>query len=242
VALLTRVPVGAAPLSAHDLRRAPACFPLVGLGLGAGAALAFRALAPAGPFVAGAVAVGLLLLLTGALHEDGLADTADALGGAPPGDRARLFAILKDSRIGSFGAAALGLSLLLRVLALGALGDRAPAALVFVAAASRAFPVWLMAALPYVTPVETARSGDAVRAGWTQATVATACALLFALGWGVPHLGPAALLALWAAGVATALLGWRFWVRAGGITGDFLGATQQVAEVVLLVTLARQTG
>jgi adenosylcobinamide-GDP ribazoletransferase len=173
-------------------------------------------------------------LLTGAFHEDGLADTADALGGAY--DRDRLFAILKDSRIGSFGAAALVMSLVLRVCLLARLGPAAPLALVMVGAASRVPPVWLMAALPYVTTGD-ARSRPLTRGGAAQAVMATALAAGL-LGAVHTALSPVAVLAMVAVSLAAVLLcGWRFHARAGGITGDFLGATQQVSEAGLLLAL-----
>jgi adenosylcobinamide-GDP ribazoletransferase len=172
------------------------------------------------------------------MHEDGLADTADALGGGR--DRVQIFAILKDSRIGSFGATALGLALLLRAGSLASLGPRALWALPLVGLLSRLTPVWLMASLPYVTPAENARSSDVVRGQRAPAAIATcvavaACAALW-LVTAVPlvEVGGAFLACLVVAG----LCGWRFAARAGGVTGDFLGATQQITEVVLLVALA----
>jgi adenosylcobinamide-GDP ribazoletransferase len=100
--------------------------------------------------VASVATVAALALVTGAFHEDGLADTADALGGAF--DREKLFAILKDSRIGSFGATALILVLLLRIAALAKLGPMAAGGLLLGQTLSRTTPVWMMAALPYATP------------------------------------------------------------------------------------------
>jgi adenosylcobinamide-GDP ribazoletransferase len=233
VVFLTRVPVGGFPYRDEDWRWAPAWFPLVGAAVGALAAAAARLTAAAGPFVAGALAVITSLLLTGAFHEDGLADTADALGGAY--DRPRLFVILKDSRIGSFGAAALTMALVLRVALLARLGPAAPLALILVGALSRVAPVWLMAVLPYVTEAAASRSRPVTRGGPAQAAVATLTAAAIAAGL---HIGllPAISLAAVSAGVAL-LCGWRFHVRAGGLTGDFLGATQQVEECALLLAL-----
>src|SRR5438045_786510 len=104
IVFLTRVPAGGFPYREPEWRWAPAWFPLVGAGVGAVAGGVAWLAAGAGSLVAGALAVIASLLVTGAFHEDGLADTADALGGAY--DREKLFAILKDSRIGSFGGAA----------------------------------------------------------------------------------------------------------------------------------------
>jgi len=106
---LTRLPVGGFPFSPDELRWSSAHFPLVGAVLGAALAAVMMLSARAGTVVAATLAVSAGMLLTGAFHEDGLADTADALGGAT--DRDKLFVILRDSRIGSFGAAALCMAL-----------------------------------------------------------------------------------------------------------------------------------
>lgn len=239
-ALLSRLPVGRAPISAAARRWAAAWFPLVGAGLGAAGAGVLMLARPTGPFLAATLAVAALLLLTGAFHEDGLADTADALGGAS--DRDRLFAILKDSRIGTYGAAALCMSLLVRVGALARLEDGAPAALVLAQSLSRIPPVWLMASLPHVTPV--ARSTDVTRPHPLAVSLASVVAVLgvglaLARGWIGPGLALAIALLL---GGVFVLAAWRFAARAGGITGDFLGATQQVAEVALLLACVAGSG
>jgi adenosylcobinamide-GDP ribazoletransferase len=182
------------------------------------------------------------MLPTGAFHEDGLADTADALGGAY--ERTRLFEILKDSRIGSFGASALIVVLVLRIALLARLQPIAPLALVFTGCLSRTPPIWLMVALPYVTDNAASRSGSVARITRAQAMLATACPLLLTgtflwKGW----LEASTAWALLGAGGLTALVcGWRFRVRAGGLTGDFLGATQQVGECALLLVLALARG
>jgi adenosylcobinamide-GDP ribazoletransferase len=234
---LTRIPVGGFPYTEDDFRWAAAYFPLVGAVIGALTGLVVHALWFAGARPAAIVGLAVSMLLTGAFHEDGLADTADALGGAY--DRDKLFVILKDSRIGAFGAAALVVALLLRVALLARLGADAPVALVLAECLSRTPPVWLMGALPYVTP-DGARSRPVARAAAPQVAVATLwplalAAALVATGWlALPH---AALVG--AVALASALVcGWRFHVRAGGLTGDFLGATQQVALCAVLLALA----
>src|SRR5262245_5739617 len=100
---LTRIPVGGFPYRADDWKWAAAHAPLVGMVVGALTDVVDRLLAPAGETAAAVLAVGFSMLLTGAFHEDGLADTSDALGGSH--DRAKVFAILKDNRIGTFGGA-----------------------------------------------------------------------------------------------------------------------------------------
>lgn len=239
VVFLTRIPAGGFPYTAAEWRWSAAWFPAVGALVGSLTGAMFALARPIGDLVAAALAVTIGLFVTGAFHEDGLADTADALGGAYHRDR--LFAILKDSHIGVFGAAALTMSLVLRVALLARLGSQAPWALVLVGALSRTSPVWLMAALPYVTAPESARSRPLVRGGWPQAIAASLCAAAVV---GAVMLDPGfafSALIVWilATTVALACLcGWRFRVRAGGITGDFLGATQQLTECMLLLVFA----
>jgi adenosylcobinamide-GDP ribazoletransferase len=217
---LTRIPVGGFPYGSDDWRWAPAYFPLVGLGLGAIMALLSWCLQPVGPWVSAAVVVSIGMLLTGAFHEDGLADTADALGGAF--NREKLFLILKDSRIGSFGAAALIMVLFLRVALLARLGFQAPIALLLTQSFARTPPVWLMTMLPYVTQDEEAKSRRVARARFPHACLASFWPLALGVYLVTTHRLPLRLaLVLVLTAVATALLcGWRFFVRAGGLTGS----------------------
>lgn len=235
---LTRIPVGGFPYSKDEFRWAGAYFPLVGAVLGALAGAAMIALLPAGATAAAICAVALSMMLTGAFHEDGLADTADAMGGAF--DRDKLFVILKDSRVGSFGAAALFVVLALRVALLARLESEALLACVLAGALARTPPVWMMAALPYVTNDEQSKSRHLTRGGARQAWVATVIAagvVAMAMTWG--GLSAERVIAIVIAlAVAAAICTWRFLVRAGGITGDFLGATEQVGECVVLLVLA----
>lgn len=242
VIFLTRVPVGGFPYGEEDLRWSSAWFPLVGALLGAAMAGVFLLAQRAGPLPAAALAVAIGMLLTGAFHEDGLADTADALGGAF--DREKLFLILKDSRIGSFGGAALCIVLVLRVTLLGSLGAAAPLALILTQSLARVPPLWLMGAMPYVTQDGAAKSRTIARATGAQVTVATltGSALLAALVWRGLVTVPEAAALFAAAAFCCVLCGYRFHVRAGGLTGDFLGATEQVCEVALLLVLAVSRG
>lgn len=239
---LTRVPVGGFPYAEADLRWASAWLPFVGAGIGAVLAAAWLLVDRGGALVAATVTVALSLLLTGAFHEDGLADTADALGGAF--DRARMLEILKDSRIGSFGAAALVVVLVMRIALLARLDAAAPVALVLTQCLSRTPPLWLMVALPYVTQHAASRSKPIAQAGLPQALLGSlwpALALALAHGAGAISAVEAAAM-LGATAVASAICGFRFRARAGGITGDFLGATQQVAECAALLALALVRG
>ncbi|MDP9035380.1 MAG: adenosylcobinamide-GDP ribazoletransferase, partial [Myxococcota bacterium] len=177
----TRVPVGGFPYRPEEWRWAAAHAPLVGLVLGSAlGALDCLLLRPLGGLPSAAIVLAVSLLLTGAFHEDGLADTSDALGGGY--DAAKVLAILKDSRIGAFGGAALSVSIVTRAALLAQLGGGAAWALPIVGCAARVGPVWLMACLPYATAPEQAKSRDLTRAGWPQALVATGwCSAVVAL-------------------------------------------------------------
>ncbi len=175
------------------------------------------------------LAVAATLAMTGALHEDGLADTADGLGGA---DAEQSLAIMRDSRIGTFGVLALILSVGLRAAALAALPDTSIAAGVLIAA--HATSRGLLPALMLV--LDPARSdGLAASAGKPSPTVAGIAAAiglvvaLLALGVG------RGIVAVLLAALAMAALASLARRRLGGYTGDVLGAAQQVGEIVMLL-------
>lgn len=235
---LTRLPVGGWPYQPHEFRQAIAHAPLVGLVVGANSAAVFLALRPLGELPAAALSIGASLLMTGALHEDGLADTADALGGSAT--RERVLEILKDSRIGTFGAAALCLSLLARAALIARLGDDAWWALPLAGCTGRVAPVLQMVALPYVTRREESKSHALSGAGASEGVVACvwaagACAAASAFGTvSAVRLGALACILI----AITLFTGWRYSRRAGGVTGDFLGATEQIGEVCALAVFA----
>jgi adenosylcobinamide-GDP ribazoletransferase len=238
---LTRIPVGGFPYEDRDWAWAAAHAPLVGFVVGGFVGLIDRVLLPVGALPAAFLALAASLLLTGAFHEDGLADTSDALGGAS--DPARVLVILKDSRIGSFGGAALVVSLGARAALMAELGAGAPWALAIVGCVARVAPIWLMAALPYVTSDAASKSRDAARGGLPQAIVATVWGAV-ALGGAVTFgsLSMAQIAPTCAATVVVAAVtGFRYWRRLGGITGDFLGATEQLAEIAVLAVLVWKT-
>jgi adenosylcobinamide-GDP ribazoletransferase len=193
-----------------------------------------------GPLLTAALAIAALTLATGAFHEDGLADTADGFGGGTTPERK--LAIMKDSRIGSFGGAALSLSFILRVAALAALADRlepaaAAGAVVLAATLSRTGALILLVVLP---PARVEGSSYAVgRLAPRNFLPAGASALALALALGLP-LGlplPGLLLAI-ALPVAAALGLSRLSARMiGGQTGDVAGAAQQAGEVSAMLGL-----
>ena len=230
VAFLTRVPVGRrVQLDARDVGRGAALFPLVG-GLVSGVAgLTCDLLAgPLPSLVAGGVAVGLAALLTGAMHLDALADTADALGGTT---RERALEIMRDHAVGAFGTVALVVVCLVDAAALGALGSIDKAAVVGLAAgaAGRAAMLPLASFLPYARPGEgQGRVLDHVGAAGMIVGILVALALALPAGW-------AGLAGLGSAAVVTAVLGlfYRHWL--GGVTGDSLGAAAKLAETAALL-------
>ncbi len=234
---LTRLPLGGFPYKSEDFRWAAAYAPFVGYVVGGLSGLVFWVMRPLGAWSAAGIATAVAVLITGAFHEDGLADTADALGGGTT--RERVFEILKDSRVGAFGAAALVLSLGLRVSLSAELGPRVLWALPLVGAAARVGPIVLIATLPYVTDEKHQKSGDLSRAGSLQAGIALiwlTVGLLLALRLEWLSIERAfALLACLT--LTTALTGYRYQRRVGGITGDFLGATEQLGEIAALAVL-----
>jgi adenosylcobinamide-GDP ribazoletransferase len=238
---LTRIPVGGFPYSRADWRWASAHFPLVGLMLGGMQAVIYYALYPLGALAAAMLTIGASMMLTGAFHEDGLADTSDALGGAF--DREKLLEILKDSRVGAFGASALVFTIVTRATLLARLEPmglfRTLGVLGFVFGLARVVPVWQMVLLPYATE-QGRKSRDVTRAGVVQGLVATSYAMIAALLLvGVDYLSALRVLAMFAAVVIIGLItAYRYHVRLGGIAGDFLGATEQLCEIALLATLA----
>jgi adenosylcobinamide-GDP ribazoletransferase len=234
-AFLTAVPVGGFPYSSREWRWASAHFPLIGVCLGGVLLGVWWGGAGIGPWVAAVLVAIALALLTGALHEDALADTVDALGGG--GTRERIFEILKDSRIGAYGALAILLSVLLRVALYASLLPHRPLLLVAATALSRAPCVWLMATLDYVTPENVARNAAIAGTTRIQASVATAwsAAVLAVLG-ALDAIAWGQALAMVAAAAAVGLVAaWRYRARVGGVTGDLLGATVPIAECAMLL-------
>ncbi|WP_010090990.1 adenosylcobinamide-GDP ribazoletransferase [Burkholderia ubonensis] len=229
----TRVPVPRAiGYAAGDLDQAARYFPLVGACVGACGALVYLAALRVFP---ASIAVGLsiaaTLLATGAFHEDGLADSCDAFGGGYTRDD--VLRIMHDSRIGTFGAAALVIALGLKWQALAALPPlRAAWTMIAAHAASRVAAVSLLMSLDYVRAEGKAKP-VARRMGPRAALVAAAFGLpwLFWPDWrmGVAALGALVLLRAWLA---------RYLVRRiGGYTGDCLGFAQQLGELTIYLVV-----
>lgn len=243
----SRLPVPALPgESAHalpDFRLVPRALPFAALVIALpGALIALLAgLAGVNALLTAALTVTALVVTTGAFHEDGLADSADGLfGGHTP---ERRLEIMKDSRVGTFGALALGLSLLLRVSALAAIlqgaGAWAVAAAVLVAAPwSRVEGLRILA-----TVDPTRRDGASASVGQPDSSVLPVAyglsgvlALLLVAAGALPLAG--VVLGLVLSALATYWLS-RMAIRLiGGQTGDILGATQQLGEIAIYLGLA----
>ncbi len=230
--LLTRLPLGAGQ-SAEFPASSSWAWPVVGAAVGAlgGAVAHVLAAIGTGTAIAAIGAIACMIAVTGALHEDGLADSVDGLfGGGSAGER---LSIMRDSRIGAFGAIAICLFLIGRHASLDELllDGRAMGALIAAGAVSR----MVMLIVFRLTPP--ARSDGLAASVGMPSNLATGlgCCLaaaiaIAAVGWGA---APAAALAL-ATGIAVA---WHARRRIGGVTGDVLGAVQQVAELACLSCL-----
>jgi adenosylcobinamide-GDP ribazoletransferase len=231
---LTRLPLPALDrVEAGGLARAMTAFPVVGAAIGAAAGLVFvvgDAVLPS--VVAALLAVLAGILATGALHEDGLADSADGLGAR--GDRERRLEVMRDSRTGAFGVVALMFSVLLRVacVAEAPSGWAGLGALVAAAALSRG----LIPALMQVLPPARA-DGLGAGAGTPDISVAAIAAGL-GLIFTFAGLGTGAAVATVCAGLAVAAVAALARRLLGGYTGDVLGAAQQAAEIAILVAAA----
>ena len=233
VSLCTRLPVGTSmAVGPGDVARAGWAFPIAGALIGMVAAavywLADRAHIP--PVSASVLALATSVILTGAMHEDGLADTADGLGGGKT--REKKLEIMRDSRIGTFGACALGLSLLLRWSALTALEDTRAVAIALIVAHAGARAV-LPAFMSLVAPARSdGLSSDAGQPPPISVAVALGlCIVALSIGFGLGAMLTGVVM-LAAIGLLLALLARR---QIGGQTGDVLGALEQAAEAALLL-------
>ncbi|SAK58654.1 adenosylcobinamide-GDP ribazoletransferase [Caballeronia ptereochthonis] len=231
----TRVPVPRwVGFEREYLNAAARYFPLVGAMVGGVAALVYlAALRVFPPGVAVLLSMAATLVLTGAFHEDGLADCVDAFGGAYTREDA--LRIMHDSRIGAFGAIALVIALALKWQALAALPPpRAAWIMVAAHAASRAFAISYLVTLDYVRA-----EGKAKPVAQRMSFAAFAAALVFGLPWLLAIGWRLACFTILALIVLRFVIGRYFVRRIGGYTGDCLGFAQQVFEIAIyLIGLA----
>jgi adenosylcobinamide-GDP ribazoletransferase len=183
---------------------------------------------------AAALAVAATILVTGALHEDGLADTADGFGGGDT--RERKLAIMRDARIGTYGVCALIIALVIRIAALAGLTEPALVATALIAAhvGARAVVPFAMYLLPAARTDGLAFTAG-VPSGVSVAIAAALGFLALLLCLGLAH----ALIALVVLAIAVALFAWLTMRQIGGQTGDVLGAVEQVSEIVILLVALR---
>jgi adenosylcobinamide-GDP ribazoletransferase len=234
-AFLTRVPLGAREGPSHDLARSVPWFPVVGALIGAFAGVVRWSAGLVLPDLASAIlAVAAALVLTGALHEDGLADTVDGLAGGS--DRDTALAIMRDSRTGAFGASALALALVMRASLLAAVaGPWVIAVAAGAGAASRGVVAVWMARAPAAAPGAAAAFGRGMTAGRAVVAGALGLAAALALGPAGSVAGGVAVLASWA------VVAWAVG-RIGGVTGDVLGSVQVVSELAFLGAMVAAPG
>ena len=239
-AFLTRLPVERAEdaeTAPPDLARAMWLFPLVGFGIGGAGAIALALLAWAGipAAVAATLAIGIVVWLTGALHEDGLADLADGFGGG--GTREQKLEIMRDSRIGAYGVLTLAVIVVAKIAALATIAavdiGAAAGALIAAAAWSRAMFAPTMRWLPPARDEGLGALAGTPSEGDTWKGLALG-ALLAALVLITPA-GGGLLIILVAGGVGAFGVGWLALQQIDGYTGDVLGGAQQAAEAAVLI-------
>jgi len=233
VLFLTRLRYGPAlPVGGAAIAQGVWAFPLAGVLVGLIGAVVYllvhRMGLPSWP--AAALSVAATMAVTGCLHEDGLADTADGFGGGQT--RELKLDIMHDSRIGTYGVCALALSIVLRVSALASLGDAAlvvPALIASHSAARASLPVFMFFVSPARREGLSASAGQPAREGVIAAAVLGVLVVALCLG---PVLAIAALILLM---VVIALLAWLSLAQIDGQTGDVLGAVEQVSEIAILL-------
>jgi adenosylcobinamide-GDP ribazoletransferase len=229
----TRLPVPAYRLEANGFARALWAAPLAGLvpALGAVLMLAIGSWLNLPDLACAILPIAATLLLTGALHEDGLADVADGFGGGAT--RERKLEIMKDSHIGTYGVAALALSLMLRASLLGPLVSQSTASVlvILIAAhcASRALLPAMMHDLPNARAAGVSAGVGQVPSDTSKLSLLIGAVLLLPLGLS------AALFAALLLGLSYLTIRWLALRQIGGQTGDVLGALQQLGEISVLI-------
>jgi adenosylcobinamide-GDP ribazoletransferase len=226
---LTRIPMPSIAFEEDSLSRAIKFFPLVGLVVGSGAVLLQKFLIlHVSRQLSALVVLIYLVLITGCLHEDGLADTADGFGGGWTRDK--ILVILKDSRIGSYGASALVLSLLARYLLLASLPMEKFAAYVI---SAQVLSRWSSLPLSYFLSPARDRDGQGARIARLTSFASLAFGSLFSFVVVAFALRWSAVAPLLAATLFVVLSGWFYARKIGGVTGDCFGATNQLSEIAV---------
>ncbi len=232
VQFLTRIPVPAQPYEGDSLSRSVKFFPLVGIVVGGSAALVHALLVAHLPRLTAALLVVVsLVLITGCLQEDGLADVADGFGGGR--SREQILQILRDSRIGSYGGVALCLSLLGRILLLSSIPVTLVASYLITA---HVLCRWTTLPLSYFLPparppTAQGMDGQGARIAKLTSTGTLIGGTIFSFATAVLLLRTHALAPILVATGLTLVSGFYYRRRIGGITGDCFGASMQIAEI-----------
>jgi adenosylcobinamide-GDP ribazoletransferase len=236
LAFFSRIPLPASLGNriSHDAKigEAAAFFPIAGLIISLPIALVWFVSSSYLPAtIAAGLAIGLSLLITGGLHEDGFADCADGLGATP--NRERALEIMRDSRIGTYGSLALILSIGLRWAALASLGPLSGVfAIIICNVGARSAMTIAMQFSNYARPEGLGKQANTIRQSDFIAAIIIASLIAILCGW---FWG---FIALSLAYIAAWLFLKRLEHRLGGYTGDGLGAMEQIAEITILITLA----
>jgi adenosylcobinamide-GDP ribazoletransferase len=226
---LTRIPMPAIAHETDSLARSIKFFPLVGLVVGSGAAMLHRLLMShlSRPLLA-LVLLAYLVLITGCFHEDGLADTADGFGGG--WNKEQILVILKDSRIGSYGATALFITLIARYLLLASLPMEHFAGYVI---SAHVLCRWSSLPLSYFLPAAREEEGQGARIANLTSLSSLVAGSIVSFGIVIFALRRAAIAPILATVIALILSGWFYYKKIGGVTGDCFGATNQLAEIAV---------
>jgi adenosylcobinamide-GDP ribazoletransferase len=236
LAFLTRLPfVGTPSASGADVARASWSFPLIGVAIGLIGAFVVWIADGLGlhPFISGTLAIAVIVLITGCLHEDGLADMVDGFGGG--GSPMLKLEIMRDSRVGAYGTSALILSFMLRAGAIASLADPsfiAPALIAAEAGGRATMPLFMRLVPPARQEGLSAAAGKPPQRAALIATLIGFIVLVLCLGFG------GGLLAAMLLAAEIAFLAWFCMSQIGGQTGDVLGAVEQVSEVLILLVAA----
>jgi adenosylcobinamide-GDP ribazoletransferase len=235
IAFCTRLPLARPATSSFgELARASWALPVAGIlvAMVGGVSYWLARKLGLGPWPAAAIAIATTMMVTGCLHEDGLADTADGFGGGAAAQRK--LDIMRDSRIGTYGVCALIIAFALKWSALAAIDHPAEVAMALIVAHASARAT-LPCFMRFVRPIRT--EGLSAKAGRPPLASAGLAALV-GLGITTAGLGPVAalviMLLLSAAGI---VMGWLAIRQIGGQTGDVLGALEQVGETLSLLSV-----
>jgi len=226
---LTRLPISRIPYQPDCLSRSAKFFPVVGLIIGFGASLLQHILTPhVDRALVAWLVLTFLVLITGGLHEDALADTADAFGGGWNGEQ--VITILRDSRIGSFGALALVLSVLARFLLLSILPVNRFTALVV---SAHVLCRWTTLPMSYFLQPARESAGQGARIAQKVSPISLLIGTLLSFAIVLYLMRSEFWIPIVAALVITALSGLYYFRRIGGVTGDCFGATNQLTEIAV---------